>query len=561
MKLLGPLLSVGRDDFGTRSTQIEILFNFLGSFQQLESKEGLFSDAPLLENEIIIDNGPELNRLALFDVSAIVTGGRLKMTVKYNRRMQHQNRIHQWVTTMHSLLKVADESLSSLNASELETLFAKSGSETKKEQMLDNLGFDMANVQEIVPCAPLQQHMVSLMAQQSGLGIYEVELAFHITGDNVNTAKLESAWQQVIDRHSILRTIFVPSDLRAGFHEQVVLTHYTVNVPVITCVDKHDLVAQAQTYRSVDYQSSNRPHHQLTIFTTNDGAHKACKLEMSHALNDGVSTALILRDVQQAYQGQLKEGPGPAFSSFVTWQNAQITAKSSDYWQKFTRGIQASPMPAKRAAATRHKVFDIDICVNTVKRIRNTCLEHGVTMATFFQVVWGLVLSAHTGRDDALFGYMTANRDVPIEGVGDIVGPLVNMILCRIDRSKGSLGDLLSRAQDDFLESLTHQHGLIGSVLPVWNSVMSFQYLYSRVARMGNDGRLRDGGIQLEQFWGHDPNEWDITLGVQIKSGSSGRDVVHAFIGYWSGSISEEEAQKMRKSFGEVMEKLITGTW
>ncbi|KID93896.1 peptide synthetase, partial [Metarhizium majus ARSEF 297] len=391
------------------------------------------------------------------------------------------------------------------------------------------------------------------MAQQSGLGIYEVEFAFHITGDNVKTPKLESAWQQVIDRHSILRTIFVPSDLRSGFHEQVVLAHYTANVPVITCVDKHDLVAQAQAYRSVDYQSSNRPHHQLTIFTTNDGAHKACKMEMSHALNDGVSTALILGDVQQAYQGQLKEGPGPAFSSFVSWQNAQIIAKSFDYWQKCVRGIQASPMPAK--------VFDVDICVNTVKKIRNTCLEHGVTMATFFQVVWGLVLSAHTGRDDALFGYMTANRDVPIEGVGDIVGPFVNMILCRIDRSKGSLGDLLSRAQDDFLESLTHQHGSIGSVLPVWNSVMSLQYLDSRVARVGNDDILRDGGIQLEQFWGHDPNEWDITLGVQVKSGSSGQDVILAFIRYWSDSISEEEVQKMRQSFGEVMEKLITGTW
>ncbi|KAH0592323.1 Nonribosomal Peptide Synthetase [Metarhizium humberi] len=544
MKLLGPRLRVGKDNFGTRSTQIEILFNFLGSFQQLESKEGLFSDAPLLDNEIIIDNGPELNRLGLFDVSAIVTGGRLKVTFKYNRSMQRQNRIHECVTTMYSLLKVADESLSSLNTSELESIFAKSGSKMKdtKEQMLDNLGVDMANVQEIVPCAPLQQHVVSVMAQQSGLGIYEVKLAFHITGDNINTAKLKSAWQQV------------------GFHEQVVLAHYTANVPVITCVDKHDLVAQAQAYRSVDYQSSNRPHHWLNIFTTNDGAHKACKLEMSHALNDGVSTALILRDVQQAYQGQLKEGPGPAFSSFVFWQNEQITAKSSDYWQKFARVIQASPMPAKGAAATRHKVFDVDICVNTVKRIRNTCLEHGVTMATFFQVVWGLVLSAHTGRDDALFGYITANRDVPIEGVGDIVGPLVNMILCRIDRSKGSLADMLSRAQDDFLESLTHQHGLIGSVLPVWRSVMSLQYLDSRVARVGNADRLRDGRIQLEQFWGHEPNEWDVTLGVQVKSGSSGHDVIHAFIEYWSDSISEEEAQKMRQSFGEVMEKLNTGT-
>ncbi|KFG78500.1 peptide synthetase [Metarhizium anisopliae] len=273
MKLLGPRL------------RVEILFYFLGSFQQLESKEGLFSDAPLLDNEIIIDNGPELNRLGLFDVSAIVMGGRLKMTFKYNRSMQRQNRIHESVTTMHSLLKVADESLSSLNTSELESIFTKSGSKMKetKEQMPDNLGVDMANVQEIVPCASLQQHVVSVMAQQSGLGIYEVELAFHITGDNINMAKLKSAWQQV------------------GFHEQVVLAHYTANVPVITCVDKHDLVAQAQAYRSVDYQSSNRPHHQLTIFTTNDGAHKACKLEMSHALNGGVSTALILRDVQQAY--------------------------------------------------------------------------------------------------------------------------------------------------------------------------------------------------------------------------------------------------------------------
>lgn len=136
------------------------------------------------------------------------------MTFKYNRSMQRQNRIHESVTTMHSLLKVADESLSSLNTSELESIFTKSGSKMKetKEQMPDNLGVDMANVQEIVPCASLQQHVVSVMAQQSGLGIYEVELAFHITGDNINMAKLKSAWQQVIDRHSTLRTIFVSSN-------------------------------------------------------------------------------------------------------------------------------------------------------------------------------------------------------------------------------------------------------------------------------------------------------------------------------------------------------------
>ncbi|KAK8072924.1 hypothetical protein PG996_006272 [Apiospora saccharicola] len=165
----------------------------------------------------------------------------------------------------------------------------------------------------------------------------------------------------------------------------------------------------------------------------------------------------------------------------------------------------------------------LEICLDRalVAMLPSFTRQQGVTMATFFQTVWGLVLQS-TARSSSssssssaggrrggssattttaktplspFFGYMTANRDA-FPGAEDMVGPLTNMLLCRSDFDTSlRVGDLLKRRQAEYLDSLPQQFGLGPAVKEImdgedgettWegrlpnglcNSVMSLQYV------------------------------------------------------------------------------------
>ena len=64
------------------------------------------------------------------------------------------------------------------------------------------------NIEAIYPLSPMQQGMLfhSLYAPESG--VYVEQMTLNLIG-NINVAAFESAWQTVVDRYSILRTLFI----------------------------------------------------------------------------------------------------------------------------------------------------------------------------------------------------------------------------------------------------------------------------------------------------------------------------------------------------------------
>src|SRR5690606_23456825 len=120
---------------------------------------------------------------------------------------------------------------------------------------------------------------------------------------------LQQAWRKVVNHHAIMRTVFIPSASRPDCYDQVVLSSYDPDIPVITCADEGDLLDRIKSYKSLGNHSSarntseQRPHQRFTLFATADGRKVACKLEISHALVDGMSTTILFRDLVRAYGG------------------------------------------------------------------------------------------------------------------------------------------------------------------------------------------------------------------------------------------------------------------
>ncbi len=88
------------------------------------------------------------------------------------------------------------------------------------------------------PCTPIQQNM--LTATKSYSGFYEPELRFtavlsgHHPDGFVDVQRLRNAWVEVVARHSIMRTMSVPSKKDRTVYYQVVLRSWDPEVFVNT---------------------------------------------------------------------------------------------------------------------------------------------------------------------------------------------------------------------------------------------------------------------------------------------------------------------------------------
>ena len=623
------------NSLGGKHLGMEILFNYMGKYQQLETKDAFFSQVDLDTKAIsasqVDDN---LERFALIDVSVVFIQGQARISFGHNKNMRHQDKIHQWVNTCRESIMQVTEILDCRSQQRTVSDFPllPSLDSTKLARLEENLadgGVAMSNVHDVHPCTPLQQHMLAAQEGCPGSGLYEVEISQQIFGNRdapfrgrVNIKAVQEAWQKVIDHHAIMRTVFIPSTSRPGHHDQIVLSSYRPGIPVITCANKEELVGRIKSYKSPSYcdihtNAEIRPHQRFTIFVTADGTRTACKLEVSHALVDGMSTTILFRDLIQAYGGRLHAAPGtaPYFGDYVAWSQKQSSRASVDYWSNLLGSTQPLSIPTRRG---KHRLLEVDLSPAAVAEIPSFCRHHGVTMATFFQTVWALVLRQCVARseDAPLFGSMTANRDAAIVGAEDMVGPMTSMLLCRskLDATIG-VSELLRRTQRDVLEAMEHQGGLAEALqetadmrkkgsdattgaMSFCNSVLSLQYMDGTANAAGprraargpprmkkadatplalNENKKNanlavkrtkpkqtvnsdDGEIALKVLSYRDPNEYDMSVGVQVinedKANLQSAQIKAGFA-YWTDALSEARAKRVVRAFQRCAEELI----
>jgi hypothetical protein len=65
--------------------------------------------------------------------------------------------------------------------------------------------------------------------------------------------------------------------------------------------------------------------------------------------------------------------------------------------------------------------------------VTEQCKQVGLTLSTFVHLAWALVLSYVTVMDETFFGYIISGRDVPVEGIGRIFGPMANILINHAD--------------------------------------------------------------------------------------------------------------------------------
>lgn len=291
---------------------------------------------------------------------------------------------------------------------------------------------------DILPTTLLQRHYLNDQTNH----YFVIELS-----GLLDTSALTTAIEAIVQRHSILRTVFVP------FQDtviQVVLRDVDCSLKQFT-VGEGDLLSFTESICRQD--SRGQVPHGSSYFRptliTGHGVRQNLILKLNHAQHDGLSIPQLIRDLSLAYDGKSL----PSTLGFSDYVRAKIGNNSPQLFCRWRELLQGSSMtylgpdPSDQPEPVMLTASLKDILLPTV--------PEGITMATVTKAAWALTLARVTGRKDVVFGQVTHGRNVPLEGIEDILGPCVNNVPVRASLDPNSVvQDLLDRIQDQHLRTI-----------------------------------------------------------------------------------------------------------
>ncbi|RYP53444.1 hypothetical protein DL768_001589 [Monosporascus sp. mg162] len=547
---------------GGQIKDLEVIFNYMGRFQQMEGSS-LFSNistsdpntARELETKARSIN-PRMRRFALFDISALVENQRLSFTFVFPRHALHKDRILTWIqtcqTTLSSILLALPHQAPTLTLSDL-PLLGVDNEQLKRmlSKKLPGAGVtDIRAVEDAYPCSPLQKGM--LIAQLKDPRSYLVNLSFEVTssseGKPTDLGRLSSAWRQVVNRHSIFRTLIIDDMLRDGEPCQVVLRAADADVQVVECDMEETIYENLRSIDLILQASGASLPHRLVLYK-GPNSRVFFKLEISHVLFDAFSVPIILREISLAYENRLPGVQGPRYSDFISHVQSQDTSKALVFWKDHLEGVVPCHIPHddSKGGILESGAKSLEIERIDITGILAYCQKERVTLANVLQTAWALVLRVYTKQDDVCFSYMCSGRDVPVDGIETAIGPFISLLVCRARlESARRVAEAATKIQDDYLASLQYQHavslaeiqqtlGLRGR--PLFNTGLSFARL--------PDGNHETSGLIFREIASRQSTDYDIAVNANV-SGSN----LRVRFTYNPTHISERQT-------GEVAECLV----
>lgn len=560
----------GREKFKSHSP-IELLFNYVGKFQQLEGAEALFQlqEPDTLELEPAV--GRDVPRMSLIEISVShTTDGKLKFRIMYNDNMYHIDAIYRWAAAYDRTLREAVALLPGMKVektlSDYPLLrFNYKGLETLETERVQQLGLnDLDDIEAVYPTAPMQEAL--LVGQALHAGAYETNATLEVTTTNrqtpVDVDRLQAAWETVIAYHPMLRTVFADSVANEGLYDQVVLKSFNGVTERIHCKDE----SGPATLMALEYMelSKSKPLHRFVICTTPSGK-VYCRMDFHHATIDATSLRVLLDDIRLAYDGGLHLGNQPQFSEYIKYLQTKSLTNALDYWED--RLSQASPCHfpvASVSDGTVKEMRELEVDLQFIRPLlRNFISRTGVTLPNLVQTAWALVLQNYSGLDNVSFGYLVSGRNVDVKDVDRIIGPLINMLVCHVDASASTnVIDLLHATRDQYAESLDHQHVSLGRVqhniglsaaTPLFNTAMSSLHNSSTISKFqSRNAQAKRRELFFDVMHFHDPTEYDIIF--TLKADDHNPNITFA---YWAPRVSDWLAKNALASLATVIRSLI----
>ena len=424
------------------------------------------------------------------------------------------------------------------------------------------------NVEDAYPASPVQHGMLfhSLLEPQSSA--YMNQLIYKFTR-GLDVDAFERAWQQAIDRHAILRTGFVWEG--AGGPLQVV--HRSVRVP-IRHLDWRSLSEDARGPALQEFLAEDRRHGfqfdhpalmRMVLMRLDDKTYWMV-WTLHHAMLDGWCQGLLVREVLQAYEHRTRCSaaamePAVSYREYIAWLRRQDGAAAERFWRNHLRGFR-SPTRLRQIMEDGRTVDRagygeqrLELSDATTRAIYTLAQSQRVTVNTVIQAAWGILLAAHSGEEDVVFGATVAGRPPDLLAADSMLGVFINTLPVRVCVSPSvRLADWLQELQDLNVELRQYEYSPLADVQG-WSDVDRGSSLFESILVFQNypmDEAVADYGRTLGidvidvEGWTNYPLTIVVTPGTKLS----------LILSYDRQHVDESTVQRIAEHWTVLMEAM-----
>jgi thioesterase domain-containing protein/acyl carrier protein len=336
----------------------------------------------------------------------------------------------------------------------------------------------------VFPCSASQQRCWFIHALGAGSSVLNIALRWELKG-RFNASTIEQAFQTIIDRHEILRTIFVDKD---GELVQVVTGRLDFHLSVVdvTAIAEEkrldEAMALGRREARVPFDIGQLPLIRVTLLRLS-ADHGILLLTTHEIIFDGWCIRLLAHEfgtIAEALETNrayvLPELP-LQYGDYCLWQKEYFASVGFEaeiaYWKnKLAEAPYFEIVPDhERPAEPTHQgeILAANLPPTLGNKLEDAARQHNLTPFAFGCAVIGAMLHRYTGETDVVFGTQIGGRDeVDIE---NLIGVFLNNLVMRLDTSGDpTFTEFLARANGTVQEALIYQrmpfHKLVEALNP-----------------------------------------------------------------------------------------------
>ncbi|EQL00466.1 Amino acid adenylation [Ophiocordyceps sinensis CO18] len=412
---------------------------------------------------------------------------------------------------------------------------------TFADEVRASLGRDSEDIEDIFPCTPLQESMLS-----QGTRSYCNKILLRL---QVGAEDMRAFWDDVSQRHGILRTCFVTTRRAAHPIAQVVLRNWKVSWRSFN-VNEPSLAGATQEHLRClpEPLDSGQPpiscaliRYKGTIFFS---------LICHHAVYDGVAMENLWREIEALANGRTLPPP-VAYKPFIQ-QVIGLPEDTDAFWAEQFRDFQPSILFTRLAGA------DIDQCKHTtslgvpLRDVQKSLRSLGVSLLSVCQAAWATLISMACGCSDIAFGNVINGRTVDLAGLDRLIAPCFNTIPLRVDLSRTSQNmDIVRWFQDLNARMLQYQFTSLRQVQRI--AKCHSRALFDTLLLLQQPLKDMDESVwTLEE----DSGDMDVPLVCEVIP-CPNLDSIVVNVHYDIGIVSGDTATALADTFKRVFKRLI----
>ena len=355
------------------------------------------------------------------------------------------------------------------------------------------------DIEAIYPISPTQQGILFHVLYNPESREYFDQFKFVIHG-NLDPVAFERAWVMLVERHAVLRTLFVWKNrkqpvqvVRKAVKLTWVYNNWRSLLPEEQKVSMDNFLASD---RDSGVELDKAPLMRCALMRVGEEKYEFV-WSFHHIILDGWSWPVLLKDIWAFYSSikgdrPLNLAPLRPYRDYITWLQQQDMARAEEFWREALSGFTVStPLVVENLSQDKPEQTQTclmqyrDLSIEATTTLKNFCATNHLTLFTLVQAAWGLLLSRYSQESDIVFGVTVSGRPPELAGVESMVGLFIKTIPARLKIDTTNTLSWLQKLQKQHIDREQYAYASLADIQS-WSDIPPGEQLFESLVVFEN---------------------------------------------------------------------------